>query len=147
MSCSPRGEGAGHHLRTTGADVDVHLTPDGSTAVVAPVGELDLATAPELRDALLRAALDRSLTVIDLAQVTFLDSVGMAVLAAAARRARAAGGGVRVVNASGRARTVLQLTGMSRVLGLDVPLPAQGGVPAVCPPPRAATPAESRPSA
>ena len=55
-------------------------------------GELDLATAPELRHAL-RAALaaDASTIVVDLAELTFVDSTGITELLTGHDLARAAG--------------------------------------------------------
>ncbi|WP_158579964.1 STAS domain-containing protein [Geodermatophilus marinus] len=61
-------------------------------------GELDIATAPQLTDAVmsLLSQAPRAL-VVDLTPTTFLDSSGARTLAFAARRARAAGTALEVV--------------------------------------------------
>lgn len=54
-------------------------------------GELDVATAPDLRAALGRAMVGCQRVTIDLAGLQFCDCCGMSVLLAAARAARAEG--------------------------------------------------------
>ena len=66
--------------------------------VVRVVGELDIATAPELQeavDAALRAA--PAALVVDLTPTTFLDSTGARTIAASAKRGRTDGTTVSLV--------------------------------------------------
>ncbi len=61
---------------------------DGAVCVVLR-GELDLATADEVEDALHRAERDEpSVVVIDLSGLTFLDSTGLRTIVTADQRAR-----------------------------------------------------------
>ena len=58
----------------------VTLTQCRDYAVVVPVGELDVATTPELREQL-RSALESGATpALDLRRVTFMDTSGVRVL-------------------------------------------------------------------
>jgi anti-sigma B factor antagonist len=59
---------------------DVQVQHIGDTAVVAPEGELDLATAPRLGAALVEAAGDGDRVVLDLRRLTFVDSSGIGVI-------------------------------------------------------------------
>src|SRR3954470_24293140 len=61
--------------------LDVHTHHLGDTDVVAPVGELDLATAHSL-GAALAAAADRGAqrVMLDLRRLTFVDSSGIGVI-------------------------------------------------------------------
>jgi|SRR6185369_3541015 anti-anti-sigma factor len=60
---------------------DVQVQHIGDTAVVAPAGELDLATAHELGAALAEAAYRGAPRVIlDLRRLTFVDSSGIGVI-------------------------------------------------------------------
>lgn len=78
----------------------VEHTPSRRIACVLPQGELDIVSAPELRGAL--DSLDEaSLVVVDLAQVTFLDSTVLGVVVAAARRLAACGRRLIIANAWG----------------------------------------------
>lgn len=91
-------------------------------------GEIDLASIDGLR-AEIRRAIEvdgvRLLTV-DLDEATFLDSSGIGVLIFGRNLAARTGAVLRVVNAHGMVRTVLQLTGALAILthpGGDQPLP------------------------
>ena len=63
-------------------------TATGTTTTLRVAGELDLFTAPELNAALEDVRED---VVLDLAEVTFVDSTGLAVLIAQRRATRARG--------------------------------------------------------
>jgi anti-sigma B factor antagonist len=61
-----------------GAGAPLAFKVSGAAGSVSVVGELDLNSAPELRLALLDAAgADRDHVVIDLAEVSFIDSSGL----------------------------------------------------------------------
>ena len=82
------------------------------TTIIAPSGRIDAFSVPELRKVLDRhLAAGANRFVLDLSEVTFLDSAGMAVLVTLLKGARTAGGDVRLVwpreDAAGR---ILRLT-------------------------------------
>jgi anti-anti-sigma factor len=82
-------------------------------------GELDLATAPELRKRLV-AAVDSGTTriVVDLREVTFMDSIGLAAVLHARSRLRPAGRLALIVTPGSYAQLVLEITGMPRALAI-----------------------------
>lgn len=84
--------------------------------VVTVVGEVDIYTVARLREAMLEllGAEPRDV-VVDITEVPFLDSVGLGVLVGALRRARLAGGVVRLAGPDALAATVLRVTGMVKV--------------------------------
>ena len=84
--------------------------------VVAVAGEVDVATAPRLRDRL-DAAIDRGppLLVVDLSSVTFIDSMGLGVLIGAAKRVEEAGVTLRVVIAEPRILKLFEITGLLEI--------------------------------
>jgi anti-sigma B factor antagonist len=84
---------------------------DGASVVVVG-GELDLHTAGELDETLAR--LDGRRIVVDLREVTFLDSTALAVLLAAARRRAGKRLGVDLVLGPGDVRRVFQITGLDQ---------------------------------
>ena len=87
--------------------------------VVGVSGEIDIASAPKLRDELLSAVRRHGARLaLDLGGVTFMDCAGINALLAARRHARLEGGWVRVARASRRARNVLMLTGLHREFAL-----------------------------
>jgi anti-anti-sigma factor len=90
-------------------------------AWVHVAGELDRAGSPQLEQALREAGLDARLIVLDLRDLTFIDSCGVRVILDAARTARQAGGRLMLVRSPARVDGVLTLTGVSgEVLILDL---------------------------
>ncbi|GIJ76796.1 anti-anti-sigma factor [Micromonospora phaseoli] len=81
-------------------------------------GELDMGSAPQLNAVIDRLAEDgERRLLIDLTDLTFCDSTGIAVFVRGDNRAAAEGGWLRVTGATGRVERVLQLTGLAEVLG------------------------------
>ena len=90
-------------------------TLDG-VAVVSVSGEIDVATAPGLRERLHELiAEDSSTVVVDLLGVTFLDSTALGVLVGAHKRCREAGGELRLVVTEPRIMKVFEITGLTEV--------------------------------
>ena len=84
--------------------------------VVTVAGEVDIATVTRLRERLFELAASGRNLVVDLDQVSFIDSAGLAALVGAARRADAHGASLQVVCTRPRTRQLFRLTGLdSRV--------------------------------
>lgn len=87
--------------------------------VVTVVGELDLASAPRLRQEVTSlAGKGRCWVLIDMTDVDFLDSTGLGVLVGILKRLRSLGGDLRLVGTRPAVRRVFDLTGLDRVLPL-----------------------------
>lgn len=99
-------------------DLICRVTVSQGGPVVSLSGELDLSSAPALRNALVEAVADHrgGTVVVDLDGVTALDDVGLGVLLGAAGRAREAGGDVVLVASADRLRARFDLTGLSRAI-------------------------------
>ena len=82
---------------------------DGQCIYYRCAGELDLATAPILREALEPVDSDATLNFV---AVSFLDSSGIAVLAAQAQRLTAQGHTLRLHGLQDLPRRALQITGL-----------------------------------
>ena len=94
------------------------VRPDEATVVLAVAGEIDIGTVDDLRRALSDVLTDsrpRRL-VVDLAEVGFLESAGIAALMAAYRSGRAQQTAVTLCNCQPLARRVLEITGVDKVL-------------------------------
>lgn len=88
--------------------------------VVALAGELDVASVPDLEDRLDEVVLERPrVVVVDMAEVTFIDSTGLGGLVRSARRVERVGAPL-VLRAPGpTVRRVLRLTGVERMLLIE----------------------------
>ena len=86
-------------------------------AVVAVEGEVDLATAPRLREALAAVVAEGHLrVVVDLSATEFLDSTGLGALVTGLKRVRARGGDMKVVCTSPRVCKVFEITSIDKVV-------------------------------
>jgi len=90
--------------------------PDDSLGIVALSGEVDIYTAPQFKERMIEL-LDAGVTklVIDLSQVTFIDSTALGVLIGGVRRINDAGGQMALVVVSRPVQRVLSITGLDRV--------------------------------
>jgi anti-anti-sigma factor len=103
---------------TEPADLRVGIRP-GAQPVVEIRGEVDIQSAAQLREELLRVVRRYGPQLaLDLTGVTFLDCAGVNVLLATRRRARLDGGWVRVIRASPRARRTISLLGLRETFAL-----------------------------
>jgi anti-sigma B factor antagonist len=89
---------------------------EGDAVVVGVHGELDLATAPELRSGLVELIEHQgaSTLIIDLRSLDFIGATGLGVLVEAQRRLRRRGGTVVLTDPTPIARRVLDLTGLNK---------------------------------
>ncbi|MBM2621335.1 STAS domain-containing protein [Actinoplanes sp. LDG1-06] len=93
---------------------------------VTLAGDCDLAVRDQLHTVLADALGSSPVVVVDLGAVEFLDSSGVHALIVAHHAARARGGRVTVVNATGAVASVLDITGVAELLGpQDVPAPPE----------------------
>ncbi|MGH9096446.1 MAG: STAS domain-containing protein [Acidimicrobiales bacterium] len=85
-------------------------------SVLTVSGEIDLATAPDLRERLMAHEADQvSAIVVDLTGVSFLDSTALGVLVGAHRRQEDAGGTLKLVITDPRILKVLEITDLTSV--------------------------------
>ncbi|HWD54926.1 MAG TPA: STAS domain-containing protein [Acidimicrobiales bacterium] len=99
----------------------------GALPVIAVSGEIDVATAPQLRETLHRVIAEGGSTVVlDLLGITFLDSTALGVLVGALKRCRELGGDLHVVLADPRIMKIFEITGLTNVFTITDSLQAAG---------------------
>lgn len=97
-------------------DLEVMHTADGGVDILAPRGEIDLATQGALRGALDDLILaGRVDIVVDLGETTFLDSTGLGALISARRRTHGLNGSFAIVCANPRMRKLFEMTRLDLV--------------------------------
>ena len=98
--------------------------------MLSVIGELDLAAAPKVRQALVTAVQGPAPDVVlDLASVDFIDSSGLGIVLGAVKRVKANGGRLRVVVAEPQVRGVFELTELDRILPLAASVSEAIGAP------------------
>lgn len=82
-------------------------------------GEIDVYTAPQLRERLIAIVQSGARqVVVDLGRVEFLDSTGLGVLVGALKRLNSVGGELALVCAQERLLKIFRITGLDRVFKL-----------------------------
>ncbi|WP_432476292.1 anti-sigma factor antagonist [Nocardioides sp. GXQ0305] len=98
--------------------MDLTLTTreaDGKT-IVAVGGEIDVYTAPKLRDKISELVATGSYDiVVDMHEVEFLDSTGLGVLVGGLKKVRAHDGSLRLVCNQDRLLKIFRITGLAKV--------------------------------
>ena len=101
-----------------GIDVDDSRTRTPHV-VVAVRGEVDIATAPKLREKLVElASQGAQQVVVDLDGVEFLDSTGLGVLIGGMKRLRGLDGDLTLVCTQPRILKVFEITGLNRAFSI-----------------------------
>jgi anti-sigma B factor antagonist len=95
----------------------VALTYRGDVAWLTLAGELDIAGVPRFEALVASAFVMADRCVVDLAEVTFVDSTGIRALLRAHRRAIESGATLELANSSAAVGRVLSDAGLENVLG------------------------------
>ncbi len=104
-------------------EVSVTSQQSGDRTVVRVAGEIDVYTAPALREEL--AAQQEAGPVdlvVDLTDVPFMDSTGLGVLVGALKRARTSGGDLRLVISQEKVLKVFRITALTQVFDIHATL-------------------------
>ena len=97
-------------------DLSVSSSEQGAVTIVHVAGEIDVYTAPLLREALDRqVAAGRTDLIVDLEDVTFMDSTGLGVLVGRLKLVRGQNGTLRIVSSQDRILKVFKITGLDKV--------------------------------
>lgn len=97
-------------------DLSLSTRTEGDRTVVEVAGEIDVYTAPKLREMLIDLVAGGAYhIVVDMEQVDFLDSTGLGVLVGGLKRVRAHDGSLDLVCSKDRILKIFRVTGLSKV--------------------------------
>jgi anti-sigma B factor antagonist len=97
-------------------DLSLSTKTEGDHTVVTVGGEIDVYTAPKLREQLIDLVSAGSYhLVVDMEKVDFLDSTGLGVLVGGLKRVRAHEGTLRLVCTEERILKIFRITGLTKV--------------------------------
>lgn len=108
-------------------EFDLDARQHGAVTVVAVRGDLDVLTAPRLRDHLAQLIDSGARDLrVDLRPCEFVDSSGLSALVTAMKRARASGGDVSLVCPKGNIRRLIEIVALDQVFTLHDDLDGVG---------------------
>ncbi|PQV65317.1 anti-sigma B factor antagonist [Abditibacterium utsteinense] len=94
-------------------DLRLRVRTLGEATILEVGGEIDLHSSPQLRAALLGLnEAKKSRVVVDLSEVSFVDSTGIGALVGGLKRAREGGNSLVFCGAQARVRRVFEITGL-----------------------------------
>jgi anti-sigma B factor antagonist len=97
-------------------DLTLSTRNEGDRTVVAVGGEIDVYTAPKLREHLIDLVSAGSYhLIIDMEKVDFLDSTGLGVLVGGLKRVRSHEGSLHLVCTQDRILKIFRITGLTKV--------------------------------
>ena len=97
-------------------DLTLATREEDGRAIVAVGGEIDVYTAPKLRDQITDLVGHGSYNiVIDLEAVEFLDSTGLGVLVGGLKKVRAHDGSLELICSQERLLKIFRITGLAKV--------------------------------
>jgi len=100
-------------------DVSVTSRESGDRTVVEVRGEIDVYTAPVLREELTSLVdAQRTNLVVDLTQVSFMDSTGLGVLVGGLKKVRTLGGDLSLVIDQETILKVFRITALTQVFSI-----------------------------
>lgn len=105
-------------------DLSLTTRTEGERTVVEVGGEIDVYTAPKLRETLISLVdAGHYHLVLDLERVDFLDSTGLGVLVGGLKRVRTHDGSLTLVCTRERLLKIFRITGLTKVFDIhpDVP--------------------------
>jgi anti-sigma B factor antagonist len=87
--------------------------------VVTLEGEIDIYSSPQFKEVLLKGIEEGATRVIiDLTDVTFIDSTALGVLVSGAKRVRPRNGGLDIICVDENIIRILEITGLDRIFGI-----------------------------
>ena len=109
-------------------DLGLDVSEHGTWTVLSVRGEVDVYTAPRLREKLVELVAQGTYRiVVDLEGVDFLDSTGLGVLVGGLKRVRTHEGDMTLVCTQQRILKVFEITGLTRVFDIHDSLEAAVG--------------------
>jgi anti-sigma B factor antagonist len=105
--------------REDNVDLTLSTRVEGDRSVVVVGGEIDVYTAPKLREHIIDLVSNGSHhLIIDMENVDFLDSTGLGVLVGGLKRVRAHEGSLDLVCTQDRILKIFRITGLTKVFAI-----------------------------
>jgi anti-sigma B factor antagonist len=109
--------------REPGMELGIDVRKVNSFSVIDVKGEIDVYTAPKLREQLIELVSEGSYDiVVNLEGVDFLDSTGLGVLVGALKRVKAHDGSLSLVCTQDKILKIFKITGLTKVFPIHTSL-------------------------
>jgi len=98
-------------------NLDIEIHNDDHTAVLKPIGDIDMSRSPQLRTAIAQVQKPQpsKRIIVDLTAVPYMDSSGVATLVEAVQIARRHGGQIVLCNLNDRVLSIIEIARLDTV--------------------------------
>lgn len=104
-------------------DLSLSTRTEGDRTIVEVGGEIDVYTAPKLREQLVDLVAEGQYhLIVDMQNVEFLDSTGLGVLVGGLKRVRSHDGSLHLVCSQERILKIFRITGLTKVFPIHATL-------------------------
>lgn len=99
--------------------MEIKTSKNGNELIVAPEGEINILTAPELEEVLSSGISDIELLTLDFKECDYVSSAGLRVLLATFKTLKKNDAEMRLINIGENFAEVLENTGLDAVFGIE----------------------------
>jgi anti-sigma B factor antagonist len=101
-------------------NINIELLEQDRVIEVKVSGEIDVYTAPKLRDALFPLTENNQVKMtVDLTEVDYMDSTGLGVFVGVFKNIRSKSGELKLVGLSGRLNRLFEITGLAEIMDIN----------------------------
>jgi anti-sigma B factor antagonist len=99
-------------------NLQIESRKENETCTVYVKGEIDAFTAPQLKDKLDSIVVEGTKLVINMEEVSYIDSTGLGVFVGVLKLTRTNGGSLQLIEVNDRVNRLLKITGLSEIMNV-----------------------------
>jgi|SRR5690625_3574178 len=101
-------------------DLEINVIDEGQKLIVKLAGEIDIYTAPKLKEALTsHTKKANNVLIVDLAEVNYMDSTGLGVFISVLKSTREHDSSFQIVNLQERVLRLFTITGLDEIMNIN----------------------------
>lgn len=101
-------------------DLEINVIDEGQKSIVKLAGEIDIYTAPKLKEALMpHTKNENNVLIVDLAEVDYMDSTGLGVFISVLKSTRENDSSFKIINLQERVLRLFTITGLDEIMDIN----------------------------
>lgn len=101
-------------------NLEINVIDEGQKLIIKLAGEIDIYTAPKLKEALVpHTREENNVLIVDLTEVNYMDSTGLGVFISVLKSTRENGSSFQIVNLQERVLRLFTITGLDEIMDIN----------------------------